>query len=129
MCDLNWNASTIADELLQNNYRLLDSTYTRRQEGSYKEFMYVPKYYKNEKDVASENEVFWPLPNRLEDPFVVSKRGNNNEGRFSGVEMKLSQNIKICNKTNVADCRNYEYQPFNNLSKRKSQSVYFDANG
>jgi hypothetical protein len=128
MCDLNWDASTVADKLLNNNYLRLDSTYTRRQEGSYKEYMYVPKYYKNEKDVESENKVFWPLPNRLEDPFVVSKRGNNNEGTYSMESMNLAGNIKVCNKSTVKECRNYEYQPFNNLSKRKSQSVYFDAN-
>ncbi len=129
MCDLNWDASTVADELLYKNYMRLDSTYTRRQQGSYNEFMYVPTYYKIEKDVESENTVFWPLPNRLTDTFVVSKRGNNNEGSYSMDGMNLSKDIKICNKSNVKSCNNYEYQPFNNLSKRRSQSVFFDANG
>jgi hypothetical protein len=129
MCDLNWDASTVADNLLCSNYMRLDSTYTRRQEGSYNEFMYVPKYYKIEKDVDSESKVFWPLPNRLNDPFVVSKRGNNNEGRYSHENMNLSGGTSICTKSTVSECCNFEYQLFNNHSKRKSQAVHFDVKG
>jgi hypothetical protein len=92
--------------------------------------MYVPKYYKIEKDVDSENKVFRPLPNRLGDPFVVAHRGNNSAGAHSMSDMNLSEDIKICNKTNVvAECCNYEYQAFNNLSKRRSQAIHFDTKG
>lgn len=118
MCDRNWDASIAADDLLTSNYKRLDTTYTRGQNGAYREYMYIPKYYKIEKDVESESKVFRPLPNRLQDPYVVSKRGNNNEGTFLGEDMTLTEDIKK---------NNQQYQSFNNLSKRKSQSqgVYF----
>lgn len=114
MCDRPWDASIVADDLLCSNYKRLNTTYTRGQNGAYKEYMYIPKYYKIEKDVESENKVFRPLPNRLGDPFVVSKRGNNNEGFFVGENMMLTED-------------NQQYQSFNNLSKRKSQSLHFNG--
>lgn len=118
MCDRHWNASTAADDLLSSNYKRLDTTYTRGQKGAYKEYMFIPKYYKTEKDFESESKVFRPLSNRLQDPYVVSKRGNNNEGTFMGQDMMLSEEIK---KTNQ------QYQSFNNLSKRKSLGVHFNG--
>lgn len=129
MCDNRpWDAHKLADSMMSQNFMRLDTTYQTRQKSSYRESMYVPVYYKIEKDVDRESQVFRPLPNNLDDPFIVSKRGNNNEpsSRPQDNSWKLlGAESEACN-THEAKCANQEYQAFNNLSKRRSGMVYFD---
>ncbi len=125
-----WNASEHADALLCKNYMSLDNTYQSKQFTSYREYMFVPSYYKSCKDFCQENEVLWPMPSCPNDTFVIGHRGANNSGvHRHSPDAFLLEKRKECTKSDITKedgtCCAKEYQPFNNLSKRKSSAVFW----
>lgn len=126
---MEWNASEHADMLLCKNYLALDKRYTYDQSASYQEYMFVPRYYKSCKEVCNENEVLWPLPSCPNDKSIIGYRSMNNSGLRRDAPDALLMEREVCTKDDVAKgdarCCRKEYQTFNNLSKRKSSSVYW----
>lgn len=106
------DASKEADNTMYENYIKLDESYKRNQQGRFREYVYVPEYFKYEKDMTKENDVRFPLPSLTNDPYIHGHRGSNN---IPKVRWAASNTIKPSENQNSG-----EYQTFMNTTKRKT---------
>lgn len=69
----------LEDQLMCQGYSTLDANHRQQNLVNYMENVYVPGYYKCSKDPSRENELLFPLNDRMCDKEVVIYRGRNNK--------------------------------------------------
>ena len=106
-------ASKEADNAMYQNYIKLDEKYKTDQEGKFREYVYVPEYFKNVKDTTKENDVRFPLPSCTNDLYIHGHRGSNNLSKVHWAT--TSHTIKPSESPTSG-----EYQTFMNITKRKN---------
>lgn len=116
----------LEDDIICQNYVNMNKTYKYTNSQMCSEYLFVPEYYKCNKDFTNENKVIFPEEPKLCDRNIVQYRGQNNKAPVNIDKRKNEFLIPFCNKNTyknhiVCDddkCCSKSHQLFMNITKR-----------
>lgn len=116
----------LEESILCHNYTVLDERYRQNNARNFDTQVFVPQYYKCDKDFANENAVLFSTDNRSCDKNVIMYRGMNNKPPVDFDKKKTDfliphcdcntyNNVVICDKKK---CCQKSHQLFCNMTRR-----------
>ena len=117
----------LEDEIICQNYANMNDMYKHNNTHIFGEYLFVPDYYKCNKNFVNENKVIFPEEPKLCDRSIVQYRGQNNKAPTNIDKRKNDFLIPLCNKNTYqnsivcddAKCCSKSHQLFMNMTKRQ----------